>query len=428
MNGLRDDGSCATINLRTYTTDELWDLFEAVQEELNIREEEEQANNITTINAVMEDHYDEQQYDDEEGPYTDDEEQDVFDEDEDEEEHYEHEPGAHHEQQLVVAEPQELEEVKVTLKPRCNVLSSLKEFRYNQNIGTVELDVWKNWLRDANEEQVWALFDALGQHPTLQKLTFRSRGASTQHLPVSHLTHLLGEATHLREFFSEHIRWQGDPDDFELLAATLGEHLGLKSITLMVESADLLHRTIGAAGKIPTLERIEVKSAHQAVDTAGLTQALQSLCHSPSLKSLKLIHVSHKLDAFTKMAQMLCNNRTLQELYIQATDMDVKGGMAMAEMVASNQGLSSCTFKLDQMQAKKLGDAFIRALDVNYTLNYFQIALDGRTCDIKTTRAMQMEFRKLKPKYKVSSQVGLTMGVTVEPLDEDVVEYEQGEE
>lgn len=424
MNGLQDDGSCATINLRTYTTDELWDLFEAIQEELNIREEEE-ANNITTINAVMEDHYDEQ-YDDEEQPYTDDEEQDVFDEEE-EEEDYQDTPGVH-ERQLVVAEPQELEEVKVTLKPRCNVLSSVKEFRYNQNIGTVELDVWKNWLRDANEEQVWALFDALGQHPTLHKLTFRSRGASTQHLPVSHLTHLLGEATHLAEFCSEHIRWQGDPDDFELLAATLGEHLGLKSINWQVESVDLLHRTIGAAGKIPTLERIEVKSAHQAADTAGLTAALQSLCHSPSLKSLKLIHVSHKFDVLTKMAQMLCNNTTLQELYIQATDMDVKGGMAMAKMVSTNQGLSSCIFKLDQMQAQKLGDAFIRALDVNYTLNYFQISLDGRTADIKTTRAMQMEFRKLKPKYKVSSQVGLSMGVTVEPLDEDVVEYEEQEE
>jgi hypothetical protein len=87
----------------------------------------------------------------------------------------------------------------------------------------------------------------------------------------------------------------------------------------------------------------------------------------------------------------------------------------MAQMLTANNGLYTFVLKLDKMHSEKLGEEFIRALDMNECLKYFQIILDGRMSDMKVVRSMQLQFRDtLRPKYKVSTQVGLSMGVICE--------------
>lgn len=283
------------------------------------------------------------------------------------------------------AESIELEDLKFSLKPRCNLLGIVRQFRRNENIGTVELDVYKHFVRDANEEELFALFDSLGQIPHIQKITIISKGSATQSLPVTHLSHCLTEAEGLQEFRSIHIKWKGDPDDYEVLAAAVGEHQSLKVLQLHVENMDVFEPAIAAAGQIPTLEQIEIQSAEVAHDKAGLASALESLCTSKSLRSLKLIHVTARFEILSSMARLLSANETLQELFIQATELDVNGGMAMAQMLTANNALKSFILQLDKMHGNKIGDAFIEALEMNEDIQYFQIILDGRMSDMKVS-------------------------------------------
>ena len=315
----------------------------------------------------------------------------------------------------VVEEATDLQEVRVALKPRCNLLASVKEFRTNQTIGSVELDIHKNWLKEAVDEEVYALFDALGKSPSLRKLQIMSKGSANQSLPVTYLTQCLNSASELHELMLLHVKWKGDANDFDDLAATMGEHPSLRSWTLHVESMDAFESSIAAAGHIPTLQQMEIQTAQTASDKAGLTMALQSLCTSKSLLSLRLLHVTTKFEILSPMARLLSANDTLRELYIAANELDLNGGMAMAQMLTANGGLHKFVLKLDKMHSEKLGEEFIQALDMNECLQYFQIILDGRMSDMKVVRSMQIQFRDmLKPKYKVSSQVGLSMGVICE--------------
>ncbi|CAB9529951.1 expressed unknown protein [Seminavis robusta] len=315
----------------------------------------------------------------------------------------------------------DLEEVKIALKPRCNVLASVKEFRTNKKIGSVELDIYKNWLKDADDEHVFALFDSLGQSKSVRSLTVMSKGSATQSLPVAYLSHCLNEATGLREFKSVHVKWKGDKDDFAMLADTLLDHPSLRVWQLHVESMDPYERAIAAAGQIPTLREMEIQTTEPANDKAGLTNALKSLCTSKSLQKLRLIHVTVKFEILSNVARLLCSNSTLQELFIQGTELDINGGMAMAQMLTANHGLHKFVLQLDKMTSgQKLGEAFIHALDTNTCLEYFQIILDGRMSDMKVVRDMQLMFRdSLRHKYKVSSQVGLSMGVICQRKDEE---------
>lgn len=275
-----------------------------------------------------------------------------------------------------------LEDFKVVLKPRCNVLGSVKEFRTNDNVGSVELSVYKNWLRDAPDEEVWALFDSLGQAPRLKKVTILSKGSANQSLPVTYLCHLIGEAIDLEEFRSLHIKWTGEPDEFDVLAGTVAEHTRLKVLQLHMETIDFLETTIEAAGQVMTLEEVEIQTTTAATDKTGLKHALESLCTSPSLRILKLVHVTVKFEVIANVARLLGANEALEELYIQATELDLKGGIAMAQMLAANPGLKSCILKLDKMHGTKIGDAFIQALGRNTNIQYFQIILDGRMSDM----------------------------------------------
>jgi hypothetical protein len=313
------------------------------------------------------------------------------------------------------AEATDLQEIRVALKPRCNLLASVKEFRNNHKIGSVELDMYKNWLKEAIDEEVYALFDALGQSPSLRKLTIQSKGSANQSLPVSYLTHCLNESSGLQELRLMHVKWKGDKTEFDDLAASIGDNHTLRVWHLHVESMDTFESVIASAGHVQTLQEIEIQTAQAASDKAGLTNALQSLCTSKSLLSLKLAHVTTKFEVLSPVARLLSANETLRELCITANELDLNGGMTMAQMLTANNGLHTFILKLDKMHSEKLGEEFIRALEMNGCLKYFQIILDGRMSDMKVVRSMQIQFRDtLRPKYKVSTQVGLSMGVICE--------------
>ena len=130
------------------------------------------------------------------------------------------------------------------------------------------------------------------------------------------------------------------------------------------------------------------------------------------------MNVTVKFEILSSVARLLSANDTLQELIIQASELDLNGGIAMAQMLTANSGLHKFILKLDTMHRSTLTEEFVQALETNTTIQYFQIMLDGRMSDMKVVREMQLMFRDhLKAKYKVSSQVGLSMGVTCERKD-----------
>jgi len=309
-----------------------------------------------------------------------------------------------------------LESFRVALKPRCNLLKSVKEFRTNEKVGSVELDVYKNFFKDAVEEEIHALFDSLGRSKHLHQLTFASKGSAIQSIPVTLLSHFFTYANALREFRSMHIKWKGTAEEFQELASIVGDHPRLQVLQLYVESLDALEPAVAAVGRIPTLREVDIHTANAAKDKEGLVVALQALCTSKSLEICKLSNVALNFKILTSMAKLLSANTTLRDLFIEAVELDLNGGMAMASMVAANAGLTRFVLKLDKMHATKLGEEFIHALQTNHTLQYFQIILDGRMSDMKVVRTMQLAFRELKDTYKVTSQVGLSMGVICERI------------
>lgn len=306
-----------------------------------------------------------------------------------------------------------LENLKVSLKPRCDVYFTTKKLKNNDKIGSVELDIHKHFMRDAEGEDAEGLFRALGEAPNLKKLTITSKGSSPQSLPVSLLASCLGEAVGLQELILKHIKWKGDLDDFEDLACSFADHYALRVLELHVEAIDYLESSIASVGNIPSIETVEIHTTQAAADKNAITAALQALCTSKSLRTLGLHNLTLKFEILSSMARLLSVNDTLQELIIQASELDLNGGMAMAQMVTANTGLQKFILKLDKMHRTKLAEEFVQALEMNRTIQHFQIGLDGRMSDMKVVRAMQLMFRdSLKDNYTVSSQVGLSMGVT----------------
>lgn len=344
------------------------------------------------------------------------EEEDVFDE-EDEEEAEAREAEDHFDEFALEVPEEVFENLKVALKPRLNLRPTIKELNANAKIGHVVFDVHKNFFRDANDEDVHELFDAVGKATSLRTLSIVSKGSSPQSLPISLLAQCVGEASELRELHSTHMKWRGDVDDFEDLADNLADHCALRVLKLQVEAIDNLESSIAAIARIKTIQEVELQTTQPASDKAAISEALQALCTSRSLRILRLLNVTVKFEILSSVARLLSANDALEELVIEASELDLNGGMAMAQMLTANTGLQKFVLKLDKMHRSNLAEEFVQSLGMNQSLQYFQISLDGRMSDMKVVREMQLMFRDgLKGVYKTTSQVGLLMGVTCERL------------
>jgi hypothetical protein len=309
-----------------------------------------------------------------------------------------------------------LEHLKVALKPRCNLEATTKELLANSDIGWVELHIYKNFLKEAVEEEVELMFEALSDLPGLRKLTLTSKGSSSQAIPVHYMAYVLHQAEGLQELQLVHVKLRGEESEFEDLAVALSEHFSLRILQLHVENIDILQNVLLSTAHIPTLEVVDIDSARPAGE--GLATALQALCTSKSLKKLTLVNVVLRFERLSSMARLLGVNQVLEELSITlAGELDLNGGNAVAQMLTTNTALKKFVMKLDKLHGITLAEEMVHALESNPTIEYFQIILDGRMSDMKVVREMQLLFRDvLTEKYKVTGQAGLTMGVICQRL------------
>lgn len=310
--------------------------------------------------------------------------------------------------------------LRVSLKPRARLAEMARELKENEEITSLELNVHKNFLKEAVNEELERFFDAIGAAPGLKKLVLNSKGSATQEMSIENLAICISENQGLEEIQFQHIKLKGSHLDYDDLASAIGDHPNLKVLVLQVENLDKMNQTIEAAGHLPTLEKLTVESASEAANNLQLLMTIQSLCASESLKSLDVTNIVQNFERMIPMMELLRENTVLEEWTVTATECNREGGMALAQMLHTNNTLKRFVLHVNQLNIKgPPEDAIVAALAANPTLEHFELKMDGRMSDMMVVRKMQKHFKDdLKDKFTVKMQAGMDMKVTCDRIME----------
>lgn len=237
------------------------------------------------------------------------------------------------------------------------------------------------------DQGLYAIFDALGELPYLQKLKMDFVGRPLR-IPVAALTAVLRQVTQLTSLILEEVRLAGSPDELEELADALRNHPSLKLVYLhgcvpAEGSGITLDPLVTAMAHCATLEEILLRDTRMSPNSGTETTTederagtpLTELCQSSSLRVLTLRDMTEIHDKHIElMAQRLVHNTALRELTVCSANLGKRSGKAMGQVLRLNRHLQKLEIQLDSGEH---AIPITEVLQMNSTLKRLDLFFNG---------------------------------------------------
>ena len=231
------------------------------------------------------------------------------------------------------------------------------------------------FVRELQPEQWRTMLEGVGHLSTLEELQI---WCST--VPSDAFAHTLSHASRLQKVYLFRVELDGDQDDVNALADSLGDHPSLRDVRIggfhMTRDGVTVDAIISALGRTPVLEvvSLQLSGSHRCIPCGA--GALRRLMTSHSLSDLYLSRLGLTETHLAEIADALAEERTmnLRSLDLFGNNIENEHIVRMAQGLAHNTSLETlvlpCPATDLSLEACK---AISHALQTNTTLVTFNL-------------------------------------------------------
>jgi hypothetical protein len=254
-----------------------------------------------------------------------------------------------------------------------------RRFKMSTNVRDLSLKVTASPVETASD-QVRALFRGLQHLKKLKTLTFEPRDENYPgSVPVQALSAAVTHSRNLKDLFIGNLTVRGSTEDLDVLSRAIRRRQSLEDFALVgctfpePTRSPALDALVRSMVDLPQIQVVQIQAT--ALNQLGTltSPAVSALCHSKTLKELKLRNFDLTDDQFMTAVRSLETNKTLEELSIGDCNFTIVTTAALAKMLRRNSILTGLELTPKGRIEDKLLIQVAEALDENTSLKHFEL-------------------------------------------------------
>ena len=227
-------------------------------------------------------------------------------------------------------------------------------------------------------ERIKALFRGLKDLKKLKTISFESQDARTPgSVPLQTLTSAVSHSRNLRDLFVANLIIRGSAQDLAVLAAVIRKCQSIEEFALVscrfpqATRSPALDPLVRGLVDLPQIRVVHIQ-AKELNSLGSLTSAsVSALCHSKTLKELKLQPFDLTDDQFMTAARSLETNKVMEELSLGICNFTVVTIAALSKMLRRNSILTWLELTPKEKVEDKLLIQIAEALEENTSIRHF---------------------------------------------------------
>lgn len=254
-----------------------------------------------------------------------------------------------------------------------------RRFKVSTNVRDVSVKVPDTPSQTASE-RTKSLFRGMRNLKKLKAVSFESRDENSPgSIPVQTLSAAVTHSRNLKDFFIGNLIIRGNAQDLSALSVVIRRRQSLEEFALVgcrfteATRAPALDALVRGMVDLPQIRVVHIQAT--ALNHLGTltSPAVSALCHSKTLKELKLLPFDLTDDQFMTATRSLETNKTLEELSLGICNFTVVTTAALAKMLRRNSILTWLELTPKGRIEDKLLMQIAEALDENTSLRHFAL-------------------------------------------------------